>query len=328
MARRGMLWGGIVAASVAVAALSVTAAVADATSPERTVRDYLAALASDDLATAAALSGLDAADLDRLGGMPLGDAGTSDVADIVDVIELGPRTRIVTARYGERGVDVVPVTFELEAAPFGPFTRWVLSGPPLAEVTVAADGHVEVVVNGMPRSAERGGGAIHVVGFVPARLEARIASPFLDGAPVRARFGTASAADALVVEVAPSARLQRAVEREVEAFLDDCVAQRVLQPAGCPFGITVPDRVVEPPQWRVSVPPVVTLVPGRPAGLVAGEWGIEAGVTVRVALRVQRLIDGKIEDRDEAAVAVVRGSVALDDEGATITIAPPEDVPG
>ena len=324
MVRRGMLWGGIVAASVAIAGLSIAAAVADATSPERAVRDYLAALASDDLATAAALAGLDAADLDRLGGMPLGDAGTADVAEVVDVVDLGPRTRIVTARFGERGVDVVPVTFELEAAPFGPFTRWVLSEPPLAEVAVAADRHDEVVVNGVPRSADHAGGAVTVVGFIPARLEAGIANPFLDGAPVRARVGTASAAGALVVEVAPSSRLQRAVEREVEAFLADCVAQRVLQPAGCPFGIAVPDRLLEPPQWRVSVPPVVSLVQGASAS----EWAIEGGVTVRVALRVQRLIDGVVEDRDEAAVAVVHGTVALDDEGVTIAIAPPEDAAG
>lgn len=323
-----MLWGGIIAASVAIAGLSIAAAVADATSPERTVRDYLAALASDDLATAAALAGLDADDLDRLGGMPLGDAGTADVAEVIDVVELGPRTRIVTARFGERGVDVVPVTFELEAAPFGPFTRWVLSEPPVAEVAVAADQHDEVVVNGMPRSAGRAGGAVRVVGFVPARLEAGIASPYLDGATVRARFGAASAAESLVVEVAPSARLERAVEREVEAFLEDCVAQRVLQPAGCPFGIAVPDRLLEPPQWRVSVPPVVTLVPRERMGGSPGEWAIEGGVTVRVALRVQRLIDGVIEDRDEAAVAIVRGTVVLDDEGVTITIAPPEDEAG
>ncbi len=98
----------------------------------------------------------------------------------------------------------------------------------------------------------------------------------------------------------------------------------VLQPAGCPFGIAVPDRLVEPPQWRVSVPPVVSLVPGASAG----EWAIEGGVTVRVALRVQRLIDGVIEFRDEAAVAIVRGTVALDDDGATIAIAPPEDEVG
>ncbi|KQV25878.1 hypothetical protein [Yonghaparkia sp. Root332] len=324
MARRGMLWGGIIAASVAVAGLSIAAAVADATSPERVVRDYLAALASDDLATAAALAGLDAADLDRLGGMPLGDSGPADVAEIVDVVDLATGTRIVSARFGERGVDVAAVRFELEPAPFGPFTRWVLSEPPLAELAVVADRHDELVVNGMPRSAERTGGAVRVVGFIPARLEAGIASPYLDGATVRARFGTASAAGALVVEVAPSPRLQRAVEREVEAFLADCVAQRVLQPAGCPFGIAVPDRLVEPPQWRVSVPPVVSLVPGASAG----EWTIEGGVTVRVALRVQRLIDGVIEERDEAVVAVVRGAVAVDDEGLTITIAPPEDEKG
>lgn len=316
-----MLWGGLIAASVAVASVAITAAVAEATSPERPVRAYLEALAADDLTSAAALAGLDADDVDRLGGMPLGDLGTPDIVQIIDTVEVSADERVVIARYGERGVDVAEVAFALEPQRVGPFAGWRFSAPPVEGVVVAVDGHDEVVVNGERRRSEVAGGPVTVPGFVPARLEVDVASPYLDGESRRARVGTASAADPIVVTAVPSQRLKRVVDREVAAFLDECTQQRVLQPAGCPFGITVPDRVVDEPQWRVGVPAVVAVVPGqRP-----GEWALEGGATMRVSLTVQRLIDGVVEERDEAVVSVIRGSVVLDDDAVRLTIAPPEE---
>lgn len=321
MARRRMLWGGLIAASVAVASVAIAAAVAEATSPERPVRAYLDALAADDLATAAALAGLDARDLERLGGMPAGDAGTPDVVQIIDTVEVSSDERIVIARYGERGVDVAEVAFALEPTTLGPFRGWRLASPPVEGVVVAADRHDEVVVNGERHRAVVAGEATTVPGFVPARLEIGIASPYLDGETARARVGTASAADPIVIAVTPSQRLQRLVDREVAAFLEECTQQRVLQPAGCPFGIAVPDRLVEEPQWRVGVPAVVEVVPGRRTG----EWALEGGTTMRISLTVQRLSDGVIEERDEAVVARISGSLVLDDDAVRLTIAPPEE---
>lgn len=314
-----MLWGGLVAAAVAVAAVAIAAALAPLTSPERPVRDYLAALAADDLVTAAALAGLDAADLERLGDMPLGDAGSPDVVEIVRVAAVDARTRLVTARYGERGIDVVDAAFVVRTAPLGPFTRWVLSEPPVAPLEVRVDHHDEVVVAGERLTVASPGEPVVVTAFVPARVEARIDDPSLVATPARARLGDGT--HALELAVGPSARLERAVAREVEAFLAECVAQRVLQPAGCPFGIVVPDRLLAEPHWRVSVPPVIAIVPGEQPG----QWLVEGGATVRVALRMQRLIDGVVLDRDEAVVAVIRGSVALGDGGATLTIDPPPE---
>jgi hypothetical protein len=46
---------------------------------------------------------------------------------------------------------------------------------------------------------------------------------------------------------------------------------------------------------------------------------------MRVSLTVQRLIDGGVEERDEAVVSVIRGSVVLDDDAVRLTIAPPEE---
>lgn len=328
MSRRRMLWGGVIAGAVLAASVAIAAAVGAATSPERPVREYLEALAADDLATAAALAGLDAAELERLGGMPLGDTGLADVVEIVEV-SAGPGPgadadadeRVVTARYGERGVDVIRVAFDVRRTAFGPFSAWELADPPIDRVGVAADRHDEVVVNGDRRRTEIAGAPVAVAGFIPARLEAGIASPYLDGAAVRARFGTASTARPIVIAVTPSPRLVRLVDRGVASFLEECVAQPVLQPAGCPFGITVPDRVLGEPEWRVGVPPVATVVPSDRAD----EWAIEAGATMRVRLEVQRLIDGVVEERDEAVVAVITGTVRIGDDEVELAFAPPEE---
>lgn len=307
-------------ACLAAAIVAIAAAVAHATSPERLVRDYLTALADDDLTTAAALAGLDEADLERWGGAPLGDAGTPDVVEIVAVVDADAGGRTVIARYGERGDDVAEVAFALEPTPLGPFTQWRFAEPPVQRILVGADRHDRVRANGRTVTTELAGDVEGVAAFVPARVEVAIASPYLDGEAVRTRAGTASAARPLVVATTPSARLKRLVDREVAAFLDDCVAQRVLQPAGCPFGLAVPDRLVEAPQWRVAVPAVTSVVPGARTG----QWRLEGGATVRVQLTVQRLIDGVVEERDEAVVAVIRGSVVLGDDGVTVTIDPPE----
>lgn len=317
MARRGMLWGGLVAASVVIAAVAITAAMTDLSSPERPVRDYLAALAVDDLTTAARLAGLDAGDLEELDGMPLGDAGSPDVIEIVRVAESGPELRVVTARYGESGEDVVEVAFALVPERLGPFTRWVMREPPIEQAVVRADRHGVVTVNGERLEASEPGAPVTVTAFVPARLEAVVDDPFLESAGMHGRLGAEPVP--LTVEVRPSVRLERAVANEVAAFLDDCVAQRVLQPAACPFGVVVPDRLLEKPRWHVSVPPVIAVLPGEGAGV----WLVEGGATVRVELSVQRLIDGVVEERDEAVVASIRGTVVLGDAGPRLTIEGP-----
>jgi hypothetical protein len=321
MVGRRMLWGGLLAAAILTAIVAIAGVVGTVTSPERAVRDYLRALAADDLTTVAALAGLDAEHLERIGGMPQGDAGRPDVIEITSVREAGADARVVTARYGERGVDVVEVSFTLEPAPLGPFTRWRLSAPPLAEITIEANHHRRVTVNGQERQLAADGSGIRLLGFIPSRVEARIDEPYLSSTPEQVRLTRIGAvAEPLAVRVEPSARLQKLVDQEISAFLEACVAQTVLQPTGCPFGLVVTDRVLDRPQWRVSVPAVTVLgVGSRP-----GVWAIESIATVRVAVRVQRLLDGVIERRDEPVPVVVRGTVALGEGEATITIAPPE----
>ena len=50
---------------------------------------------------------------------------------------------------------------------------------------------------------------------------------------------------AVTVDSMPTATFVQRVQVKVDDYLQQCTTQPVLQPAGCPFGIEVDDRVVE-----------------------------------------------------------------------------------
>jgi hypothetical protein len=96
------------------------------------------------------------------------------------------------------------------------------------------------------------------------------------------------------VDAQPTAAFTKAVQREVNGFLDECAKQRVLQPAGCPFGAVIDDRVQGDPTWSMVTYPVVRLAPG--------DTGWTAAPTVGVAhltATVQSLFDGTVSTRSE-----------------------------
>ena len=62
--------------------------------------------------------------------------------------------------------------------------------------------------------------------------------------------------------------LDKAASMAINAYLDDCVTQKVLKPTGCPLGETVLNRVNDTPQWSLESYPEVEFAPGTPPG----EW--------------------------------------------------------
>jgi hypothetical protein len=92
----------------------------------------------------------------------------------------------------------------------------------------------------------------------------------------------------------PTPRLLDTTTAAVEQFLNECVDQTVLQPVGCPFGVTVDDRVVGTPDWTILDYPEVSLT-------LSGDrasWSMVAsGGVAEVTIQVQSLFDGTIEER-------------------------------
>lgn len=314
MKRAPLVWGGAVAA-VAGAGAGLLALVIGATAtPEAHVERYLQALAADDLVTASRLAGLPEGS-----PTPVGDAGEPAVLAVLGRIERGDDRVAIIAEYGGP-TDAATVILTLAPAEplLGIIPQWSFTTPPVRSLEVGVDQHDEFLINDERLAAAAAGETARVTGFVPARLEIGIADPYVDGRSVSVRL-TGAAPRVVVLEAEPTARLERGVLQEVEAFLADCVEQEVLQPAGCPFGRAIDDRVLGLPQWELVSDPVVSLT----ASSTPGTWEVRALAEVGLRVTVQRLFDGRISDVDTTLTATITGEVVMRDGMPRLTIAPP-----
>ena len=314
MRRAPLIWGGAAAALAGVGAGVLALLISATTTPEAHVERYLQALAADDLVTASRLAGLPEG-----APTPLGDAGEPTIATVIGRIERAEGRVAIIAEYGG-AADAATVILTLAPAEplLGIVPQWSFASPPVRSLEVGVDQHDEFLVNDVRLAAAAAGETARVTGFVPSRLEIGIADPYVDGAPVTLRL-TGSAPRVVMLEARPTPRLERGVLQEVEAFLADCVEQQVLQPAGCPFGRAIDDRVLGLPQWELVTDPVLTLAPGS----TAGTWQVRALAEVGLRVSVQRLFDGRISEVDTTLTATVTGEVVMRDGMPRLTIAPP-----
>jgi hypothetical protein len=126
-----------------------------------------------------------------------------------------------------------------------------------------------------------------------APLELSHSSQYVRAAPVIASVAPGRVAEA-VVDAQPTSGFTRAVQKQVDGFLDRCAEQTVLQPAGCPFGVEIDDRVQGDPAWSMVTYPVVRLKAGDDG------WVTDAMVGVaHIDVTVQSLFDGTVSKRSD-----------------------------
>lgn len=316
MNRRRAWWGGATLAVIALGGASFTAAAVVTATPEAHVLRYLDALADDDLIGAAVLAGLPA---DR--ALPLGDDGNPTVMRIVERVERTDPLVEIVAEYGTLD-DLVTARFVLTpaAAHLGIVPVWQFAQPPIATVEVAVDHHDRLTVNGRTVQTGAAGDSVAVAVFVPSRVTATLADPFVraDAVTVRVDGGTPAT---ITLEARPTDALERAVLAELDTFMSECTAQQVLLPTGCPFGRTITDRVVGRPQWQLDSDLAVVIA----AGGEAGRWSVTGTADVRLVATVQRLRDGAISELDDVITATITGDVVLLPDGPLLTIYSPRD---
>lgn len=314
MTRASLIGGGAAAALLALGGLSFGVLVATQATPAAHVQRYLDALARDDLGTAAQLAGLEPPI-----AMPVGDEGEPNIHRIVSSTDSNDGTVDVTVEYGDE-TDAVQVTFALEPAPptLGLIPAWAFVEPPVMALDVAADRHDVVAIDTRSIVANAPGEPVAVSVFVPSRVTVRLDDPLVTAEARSLRVGAEGGVTAVTLTVEPADRLQRTVQREVERLLEQCAEQAVLQPTGCPFGVTIDDRVAEPPQWRLDELDDVTIEPGESAGA----WSLRGEGVVHLIVDVQRLFDGTVSTRDELISFIVRGEVTIVDRQPEIRLYP------
>jgi hypothetical protein len=170
-------------------------------------------------------------------------------------------------------------------------------------------GDERVVVNGTELDTGNLGVPPRTTVFVPGLYASFLDTEWVQAGPVVSLMTEVGAPTAVRLVVSPTNNLVETTTNALEAYLDGCVAQAVLQPAECPFGVSITDRVVGVVQWEILDYPEIELrlSADRATWTMVAEGGL-----AEVTVQVQSLFDGTItEFRDTEVfdvVGVVRGT--------------------
>lgn len=201
---------------------------------------------------------------------------------------------------------VVQVSFELDGEAsqslfvvreghpvLGFFQTWEFQQAPTATLELAIVGDSRVSVNGANVDVTRLGVPPRTQVLVPGIYEASLSTEWVEAEPVSVALTEPGGSDRLRMAVSPTMRLADSTTTALEDYLDECANEGVLQPASCPFGITIDDRVIGTPTWTILDYPDVqlSLSPDRNSWAVSGKRGV-----AEVSVQVQSLFDGSIEE--------------------------------
>ncbi|BDZ45332.1 hypothetical protein [Naasia aerilata] len=239
---------------------------------------------------------------------------------IVSDVNAGSGLRRVVAEY-ELGGHPERTEFLVAAAPptLLLFNGWRFEESPLARVRVTVLHDTGLRVNGVPvpdgTPTTGGDGTVDLAVPTPSRLVLDQRSRYLVAKPTTVDVTDPAAGAEATIDVQASGAFTSAVQKEVDAFLDDCATQRVLQPAGCPFRRVLADRVQDEPQWSIVSYPDITIQPGvGDDGEFAWFVTPSSGVA-HISVDVVSLFDGSVSTLDEDVAYEVRYAITVRDDG-------------
>lgn len=314
--------------------------------PSAFVERYIGMLEEGDAAQALAVPGvtldssdLEAADLpatasDALLRRAALDFEIGDV-EITDERPAGDGVVEVTASYTVDGAHG-ETTFRVErTGTEGLVPRWSFETSPLAVVEVAVRGSMQFSVNGFeldkrqvsPDGAEADPlEPVSLLVFSPGLYEVEVDTATAEADPTRVLSDAALHSVQLDIQAQPTEAFTDVVREKVSAFLADCAEQKVLQPTGCPFGISADDPLVSQkrvlagslPTWSIAEEPPVQLVPDGAYWAIspaAGVAHVEAdavwlsnGVLDPIVADVEFSIDGTVEILPDGTASILVGS--------------------
>lgn len=269
------------------------------------VTSYLKALESSDYGLAASHAGLTRAPQI----LPLAWEALENPR-IVGTSSLPTGELVIQADY-ELGDDTHSTVFVVTAGEpiLWFFDTWRFSRQPLANLQFAVIGDERVSVNGTDLDVGDLGVPPRTTVLVPGIYSSSLETEWVQAEPVMSVMTEVGAPAGVRIVVSPTSVLMENTTGALEAYLDGCAAQAVLQPAECPFGVSISDRVVGAVQWTILDYPEIDL--RLSADRATWTMVAESGVA-EVTVQVQSLFDGSItEFRDTEefdVVGVVRGT--------------------
>ena len=322
----------LVAAACAVGSLN-----RDVFSAKGFVSSYLHSLERHDAISALSMPGVIPKPADLPVGMSLALLRSSALGNISDI-------RIVDEAAQPDGTRIVSASYTINSQPaqgmfrvihtdnsFLFFENWAFATPPLGTITVnvmhdtvfsvGTSGLIDVrtthpalvdvdtkedtTTEAAARPSSFGATGVFLA-FAPGSYTFGHTSRLLTAKNATVTVsGPRSAADA-TIDVQANAAFTADVQDEVNAFLDECVKQVVLQPTGCPFGYQTGNRLVGEPTWSVLSYPVVQVVPGETGWVVRN-----AVAQVELRGELQSLFDGSITPLDDTIDAIFNLDITI-----------------
>lgn len=309
MRRQLVTWS--VVAAVLLGAFGLTVLVLNNTvyNASGFVRSYLGALERQDAAGALEIIGHPETDdaTDTL----LRRVAMSELTDIRLVSDLaGPDgVHKVTFTYLADGI-VGRTTFEVKSTGmlFGLFPDWEFVNGPLSTMYVTVVGDARFSANGIDIVSPTPNDPAGYLVFTPSSVRLAHTTTYLEAEPVTVAVTEPGASVPTALIVKPNALMVERVQEQVNEILDTCTTQEVLMPTGCPFGQSMGNRIISPPQWSIAQYPEV----GLRAGEQSGEWLVPptSGVA-HLVVDVRSLFDGSVSTFDEDVPFTVSYSVAF-----------------
>jgi len=314
--RRVVPW--LVAFLLAVGAGGGTVVTLNATvfGPGDFVRVYLDALARGDARSALALPGVDAGDA---GDQLLLDdmlVGLSGLHQLADVSLGGDAHRVTYAWSSPAGAGSTAFDVERVGTRLGLFPEWGFAVSPVAVLALDVQHDPRFTANGVDTSTGRDtAGPTDLAVLVPGTYVLGHDTAFLTAAQVTVVADEVGAVIDATVDVEPAAELGPTLARLVRQDLERCGEQHVLFPTGCPYGMSIANRISSDPEWTIVDVPDFRLAPGPFGTWIAGP----APGTAHLTVEVTSLFDGSISTFDEDVPFEARYSVTVTDDNLAVT---------
>ncbi|AAT90103.1 hypothetical protein ATY41_06180 [Leifsonia xyli subsp. xyli] len=328
--RPALLWSGVSLLLLLAFADALGAVQRTFYSPSGFVTSYLEAIADHDVRAAVSMPGAaPTPDALKQAGLPENASREllrSDVLPQLTDIAIVSDRKLASGEHhvaARARVDGRPVTATFAVRPSGSvlgiLPTWSFATTPLSVARIAVAHADSFTIAGhtlSPRAAAPGQppdaftlSADYLV-LAPARYDFGHTSAYSSAAPAVVT-GVPGRVVETTINAQPTPRFAAAVQKQLNSFLDQCARQRVLQPAGCPFGVDIDDRVQGAPAWRMVAYPEVRLHPGATA------WTIDqSGGVVHLSVTVQSLFDGTVQQREsDERMTVSLTSVTIRPDG-------------
>lgn len=333
-----IIWAVVGAMLIAAAFAAMGALNRDVYGAGAFVGSYLSKLQGKDAAGALRIPGvtLDEAELAEA-GLPEGSTNALlrnaalpnlEKLTLVEDADEGDGTHAVTWSYESNGA-YGESTFVVRSSGtrFPLIPTWSFAQSPLAVVNLAVENSTVFTVNGFDvdtrsltgETAPTFHNIVNVQVFTPGAYVFESTSDFVESEKESVLVDEPAQVHEAVVEATPTDWFIGVAQEAVNAQLDACTEQKVLQPTGCPFGIVVDDRISGDPQWSFDDYPEITVEPGAESWVIPAVQG-----DAHLEVDVQSLFDGSITPYDADVPFSMVGNVFVSSDG-TVQVTLAED---